>query len=112
MNYQIILKLLEKDKIGEIINNIKNNLANNQTTIDKECQDYINTLEYEEYKFMIIKKDDFFKVLEKLGIILEDKMKETFYECFKIEIESDKNEQVYWMAYDRIRSEFEEKNEQ
>ena len=112
LNYQIILKLLEKDKIGEIFNNIKNNLANNQTTIDKECQDYINTLEYEEYKFMIIKKEDFFKVLEKLGIILEDKMKETFYECFKIEIESDKNEQVYWMAYDRIRSEFEDKNEQ
>ena len=112
LNYQIILKLLEKDKIGEIINNIKNNLANNQTNIDKEFQDYINTLEYEEYKFMIIKKDDFFKVLEKLGIILEDKMKETFYECFKIEIESDKNEKVYWMAYDRIRSEFEDKNEQ
>ena len=111
LNYHIILKLLEKDEIGEIFNNIKNNLSNNQTNIDKECQDYINVVEYEEYKFMIIKKDDFFKVLEKIGITLEDKMKETIYECFKIEIETEKNKQVYWMEYDRIRSEFEDKNE-
>ena len=111
LNYHIILKLLEKDEIGEIFNNIKNNLSNNQTNIDKECQDYINVVEYEEYKFMIIKKDDFFTVLEKIGITLEDKMKETIYECFKIEIETEKNKQVYWMEYDRIRSEFEDKNE-
>jgi hypothetical protein len=113
LNYQIILKLLEKDEIGEIFNNIKNNLINNQTTIDKECQDYINVVEYEELKFLIIKKDDFFKVLEKVGIILEDKMKEKIYECFKIEIETDRNEQqVFWMEYDKIRNEFEDKNEQ
>ena len=111
LNYHIILKLLEKDEIGEIFNIIKNNLTNKQTNIDKECQDYINVVEYEEYKFMIIKKDDFFKVLEKIGITLEDKMKETIYECFKIEIETEKNKQVYWMEYDRIRSEFEDKNE-
>ena len=112
LNYQIILKLLEKDEIGEIFNNIKTNLINNQTTIDKECQDYINVVEYLEYKFLIIKKDDFFKVLGKLGIILEDKMKESIYECFKAEIEIDGNEQTNWMEYDKIRIEFEDKNEQ
>ena len=112
LNYKIILKLLEKDEIGEIFNSIKNNLINNQTNIDKECQDYINVVEYEEIKFLIIKKDDFFKVLEKLGIVLEDKMKESIYECFKIEIEADRNEQSYWMEYDKIRIEFEDKNEQ
>ena len=112
LNYQIILKLLEKDEIGEIFNNIKNNLINNQTTIDTECQNYINVVEYEELKFLIIKKDDFFKVLEKIGITLEDKMKESSYECFKIEIEADRNEQSYWMEYDKIRIEFEDKNEQ
>ena len=87
-------------------------MTNNQTTIDTECQNYINVVEYEEFKFFIIKKDDFFKVLEKIGITLEDKMKENIYECFKIEIETDKNEQEYWMSYDKIRSEFEDKNEQ
>jgi len=114
LNYQIILNLLEKDEIGDIFNNIKNNLTNKQTTIDKECQDYINVVEYEEFKFLIIKKDDFFKVLENLGISLEDKMKESIYECFKIEIETDKTEQVLWMEYDKIRSEFEfeDKNDQ
>jgi len=112
LNYQIILKLLEKDEIGDIFNNIKTNLTNNQTTIDKECQDYINVVEYLEYKFLIIKKDDFFKALEKLGIRLEDKMKESIYECFKAEIEADGNEQTNWMEYDKIRIEFEDKNEQ
>ena len=112
LNYQIILKLLEKDEIGEIFNNIKANLTNNQTDIDKECQNYINVVEYEEFKFLIIKKDDFFNVLEKIGITLEDKMKESIYESFKIEIESDRNEQVYWMEYDKIRNELVDKNEQ
>ena len=112
LNYQIILKLLEKDEIGEIFNNIKTNLTNNGTSIDKECQDYINVVEYEEFRFLIIKRDDFFKVLEKIGITLEDKMKESIYESFKIEIEADRNEQVQWMEYDKIRNEFEDKNEQ
>ena len=112
LNYQIILKLLEKDQIGEIFNNIKTNLTNNGTSIDKECQDYINVVEYEEFRFLIIKRDDFFKVLEKIGIRLEDKMKESIYESFKIEIEADRNEQVQWMEYDKIRNEFEDKNEQ
>jgi len=112
LNYQIILKLLEKDEIGEIFNNIKTNLTNNGTSIDKECQDYINVVEYEEFRFLIIKRDDFFKVLEKIGITLEDKMKESIYESFKIEIEADKNEKVQWMEYDKIRNEFEDKNEQ
>ena len=112
LNYQIILKLLEKDEIGEIFNNIKTNLTNNGTSIDKECQDYINVVEYEEFRFLIIKRDDFFKVLEKIGIRLEDKMKESIYESFKIEIEADRNEQVYWMEYDKIRNELVDKNEQ
>ena len=112
LNYQIILKLLEKDEFAEIFNNIKNNLINNKTTMDIECQNYINLVEYLEYKFLIIKKDDFFKVLEKLGITLEDKMKESIYKYFKIEIETDNNEQEYWMSYDKIRNEFEDGNEQ
>ena len=39
-------------------------------------------------------------------------MKESIYECFKIEIEADRNEQSYWMEYDKVRIEFEDKNEQ
>ena len=112
LNYGIVLKLLEKDEIGEIFKNIRNVLTNNQTSVDKEFQDFVNVVEYEEYKFFIIKKDDFFTVLERLEIRLEDKMKESIYECFKIEIETDKNEQVYWMEYDKIKDEIEKKTEQ
>ena len=107
LNYEIIEKLVEKNEIGDIFTNIKNTLANNKTNIDNECQDYINTVEYQELKFLIIKRDDFFSVLEKLEISLNDEVKNSIYDLFKFEIENDKNESQYWMEYERIRRELE-----
>jgi hypothetical protein len=105
LNYEIIEQLMEKNEIGEIFENIKNTLTNNKINLDNECQDYLNTVEYQEIKFLIIKRDDFFSVLEKLNISLNDEIKNSIYELFKIEIENDKNEPKYWMEYDRIKSE-------
>ncbi len=107
LNYEIIEKLMEKNEIGDIFTNIKNTLANNKTNIDNECQDYLNTVEYQELKFLIIKRDDFFSVLEKLEISLNDEVKNSIYDLFKFEIENDKNESQYWMEYERIRRELE-----
>jgi hypothetical protein len=107
LNYEIIEQLMEKNEIGEIFENIKNTLTNNKINLDNECQDYLNTVEYQEIKFLIIKRDDFFSVLEKLNISLNDEIKNSIYELFKIEIENDKNEPKYWMEYDRIKSELE-----
>ena len=107
LNYEIIEQLMEKNEIGEIFENIKNTLTNNKINLDNECQDYLNTVEYQEIKFLIIKRDDFFSVLEKLNIVLNDEIKNSIYELFKIEIENDKNEPKYWMEYDRIKSELE-----
>ena len=107
LNYEIIENLVEKNEIGEIFKNLKDNLFNNKTSIDSECQDYLNTVEYQDLRFLIIKRDDFFSVFNKLNIELSDELKNSIYELYKIEIESDKNEQQYWMEYDKIKSDLE-----
>jgi hypothetical protein len=107
LNYEIIEQLTEKNEIGDIFANIKNALTNNKTNIDNECQDYLNMVEYQDLKFLIIKRDDFFSVIEKLNISLNDEVKNSIYELFKIELENDKNEPEHWMEYNKIKSELE-----
>ena len=51
--------------------NIKNNLDNNKTNIDNECKEFLNTVEYQDLKFLIIKRDDFFSVLNKLRVSIK-----------------------------------------
>ena len=103
LNYEIIEKLLEKNEIGDIFANIKNNLVTNKINLDNECQDFLNTVEFQEYKFFVIKRDDFFSVLDKLNISLNNDIKNCIYEIFKIEIEADQ----YWMEYEKLKSELE-----
>ena len=103
LNYEIIEKLLEKNEIGDIFADIKNNLVTNKINLDNECQDFLNTVEFQEYKFFVIKRDDFFSVLDKLNISLNNDIKNCIYEIFKIEIEVDQ----YWMEYEKLKSELE-----
>ena len=108
LNYEIIEKLFEKkNEIGEIFTNIKNTLNNNKTNIDSECEEFLNSFEYKDLKFLIIKRDDFFSVIDKLNISINDEIKNSIYQIFKIDIEIDKKRQQYWMEYDRLRSELE-----
>ena len=105
LNYEIIEKLVEKNEIGEILNNINNNLNQNNTNLDNECKDYVNVVEFQEFKYLIIKKEDFFKVLEKFNISINDELKNSIYELFKVEIEEDRKETIDWMEYDKIKIE-------
>ena len=107
LNYEIIEKLMEKNEIGDIFANIKNNLANNKTNIDNECQDFLTSAEYQDIRFLIIKKDDFFSIIERLGISISDELINSIYELFKVEFENDTNQPQYWMEYDKIKSELE-----
>ena len=108
LNYEIIEKLTEKNEIGDIFKNIKNTLNDNKSNIDTECQEFLKSIEYEDLKFLIIKRDDFFSVLDKLEISMSDELKNSIYEVYKVEIETnDNSEQEFWMEYDRIRSELE-----
>ena len=95
--------MTEKNEIGDILADIKNNLINNRINLDIECQDFLNTVEYQEYKFLVIKRDDFFSVLDKLRITLDTEIKNCIYEIFKIELESDQ----FWMEYGKLKSELE-----
>jgi len=107
LNYEIIENLVQKNEIGEIMINIKNNLDNNKTNIDNECKEFLNTVEYQDLKFLIIKRDDFFSVLNKLRVSISDELKNSIYELYKVEIESDRNEPQYWMEYDKIKIDLE-----
>ena len=107
LNYEIIENLVQKNEIGEIMINIKNNLDNNKTNIDNECKEFLNTVEYQDLKFLIIKRDDFFSVLNKLNISISDELKNSIYELYKVEIEGDRNEPQYWMEYDKIKIDLE-----
>ena len=107
LNYEIIEKLMEKNEIGDVFANIKNNLANNKTNIDNECQDFLTSAEYQDIRFLIIKKDDFFSIIERLGISISDELINSIYELFKVEFENDTNQPQYWMEYDKIKSELE-----
>ena len=108
LDYEIIEKLTEKNEIGDIFKNIKNTLNDNKSNIDTECQEFLKSIEYEDLKFLIIKRDDFFSVLDKLEISMSDELKNSIYEVYKVEIETnDNSEQEFWMEYDRIRSELE-----
>ena len=107
LNYEIIENLVQKNEIGEIMINIKNNLDNNKTNIDNECKEFLNTVEYQDLKFLIIKRDDFFSVLNKINISISDELKNSIYELYKVEIERDRNEPQYWMEYDKIKIDLE-----
>ena len=108
LNYEIIEKLLEKNEIGDIFAKIKNTLTNNNTNAENQFQEFLTSAEYLDMKFLIIKRDDFFSVLEKLNISLSDELKNSIYELFKVEFENDKendkSEPQYWMEFDKIKS--------
>ena len=107
LNYEIIENLLEKNEIGDLLVKIKNLLNKNNINIDNECQEFLNTVEYQDLKFLIIKRDDYFNVLSKLNISMNDELKNGIYELYKIEIENDRNDPQYWMEYDKIKSDLE-----
>ena len=107
LNYEIIEKLMEKNEIGDVFTNIKNNLANIKTNIDNECQEFLTSAEYQDYRFLIIKKDDFFSIVDRLGVSISDELQNNIYELFKVEFENETNQPQQWMEYDKIKSELE-----
>ena len=84
-----------------------NALINKSTDIDNECQEFLNSIDIQDMKFLIIKKENFFAVLDKLNISISEELKNSIYEIFKIEIEDERNEPQFYMEYDRIKKELE-----
>lgn len=56
---------------------------------------------------MIIKKEDFFGICDKLSLVLTKEIIDGMYENFKIEIEGEGIEKQEWMDYERLKGELE-----
>ena len=103
LNYGIIEQLLEKNEIGDVFNNIKQYIIDEKINLDDEFNDLINEIYIQGIKLKIIKKENFFNVIEKFNINISEEIKNNIYDIFKIDIDKSKNEE--WMEYNRIEEE-------
>ena len=105
LNYEIIEKLVEKNDIKDALMKLKNNLSEENTNLDTLCEEYINAFDYQDKKFIIIKKEDFIGLIQKLNVNFSEDIIEGIYECFKLEIEGEGNEKQEWIDYERFKAE-------
>jgi hypothetical protein len=108
LNYEIIEKLLTKNEIKDTLGNFKKILEEKNTNLDAECLELINTFEYQGKKFMIIKKEDFFAMCEKMELTLSPEIMDGIYNCFKIEVDGEGIEKQDWIDYERLKVEIED----
>ena len=108
LNYEIIEKLLTKNEIKDTLSNFKKILEEKNTNLDAECLELINTFEYQGKKFMIIKKEDFFAMCEKMELTLSPEIMDGIYNCFKIEVDGEGIEKQDWIDYERLKVEIED----
>ena len=57
--------------------------------------------------YYITKSKEILSYLEESNNEVNDEVKNSIYELFKVELENDKNEPQYWMEYNTIKSELE-----
>jgi hypothetical protein len=108
LNYEIIEKLLTKNEIKDTLGNFKKILEEKNTNLDAECLELINTFEYQGKKFMIVKKEDFFAMCEKMQLTLSPEVMDGIYNCFKIEVDGEGIEKQDWIDYERLKVEIED----
>ena len=72
------------------LSELKQALKDNNTTLDDEFKDKIKIIEDENNKKVNgINKDEFFDIMKKYNIDIEDKVKEAIFDLFKIETENE-----------------------
>ena len=108
LNYEIIEKFLTKNEIKDTLGNFKKILEEKNTNLDAECLEIINTFEYQGKKFMIVKKEDFFAMCEKMQLTLSPEVMDGIYNCFKIEVDGEGIEKQDWIDYERLKVEIED----
>ena len=108
LNYEIIEKFLTKNEIKDTLGNFKKILEEKNTNLDAECLELINTFEYQGKKFMIVKKEDFFAMCEKMQLTLSPEVMDGIYNCFKIEVDGEGIEKQDWIDYERLKVEIED----
>ena len=85
---------------------LKQALLDNKTNFEDECKTIIQNYSFNNKKINGIDKDDFFNIFQKYKIDLEEKVKETIFDLFKVEnteIEKNQND-ITLIDYDKILS--------
>ena len=103
-NYKIILELLdrklpedfedknindgEQDEMSQLISNklseFKYNMEKNDLNLEKVCEDKTKKIKVNKQNFEVIEKNDFFELMEKYEVNLDEKIKDLIYELFII----------------------------
>ena len=94
-------------KMSNKLSELKQALRDNNSSLENECKDKVQTYEEDnEKKIRGINKDIFFDVMKKYNIDIEDKVKEAIFDLFKIEndiiIESES--ELFLLDYDKLCS--------
>ena len=93
-------------QIGIAFKELKQALLDNKTNFEDECKTIIQNYSFNNKKINGIDKDDFFNIFQKYKIDVEEKVKQSIFEFFKVEnseIESSQND-ISLVDYDKILS--------
>ena len=125
-NYNIILELLERklpddfedninegesDEMSQLISNklseFKYNMEQNNTNLEKVCEDKIQKYEVNNKNLEVIDKNDFFELMEKYKVSLNEQIKNIIYKLFLVEdTVATKNGRVQVMDFVKLRNLF------
>ena len=121
-NYNIILELLERklpdnfeDNDSEDINNLisdkltefKNNMNKDNVNLEQVCKDKIKTFEVKCKNLEVIEKKDFFDIMEKYKVNLNEDIKDIIYKVFIMEEpECTKNGELQMMDFLKLKNLF------
>ena len=92
--------------ISAALKELKKALVDNKTNFEDECKTIIQNYSFNNKKVNGIDKDDFFNIFQKYKIDVEEKVKQSIFEFFKVvnsEIESSQND-ISLVDYDKILS--------
>lgn len=127
LNYNIILELLDKEipkdfdeklydieynndnddlsmMISNKLNEFIDNLTKENTNIETVFKDKIKNIENEGKKFEILEKDDFFEIMKKYGVEVDERIKTYIYKLFIFE--QNKDESQFLIDCKKIRDIF------
>ena len=127
LNYNIILELLEQklpdnfedniiddesldynNIISEKLSEFKNNMDKNGVNLEEICKNKVQTLLANNKNIEVIEKNDFFKIMEKYNISLDEQIKDIIYKCFiSNEFEdNNKNKDISMMDFSKLKDLF------
>ena len=124
-NYNIILELLERkipddfedfeddgefdesNIISNILSQFKNNMQKDNVNLEKACKDKVKKFNVNNKNIEVISKNDFFEIMEKYDISLDEQIKEIIYKFFIVEEpECTQKGKIQMMDFDKLNNLF------